>query len=453
VLRSPALEDGFVCSARLLGVGPDEVEPLIHVERLELALALPRLHVSGAPFYKTAGQVAACIWRNCALTKILPRENVRFGFAMSMIAVDAAGYEWKWKQGDEGPFVALGRKLAAGQDPGSALVSFMSERIVIPKRPKPKRIVAALRHALHLTGPASSLEDHEWPIIQDWAWSVDDAVVKFVEEQEEPLDIYTQRPRSSVQLNYDDELSCDLDERFREAHAVIVLGYKPSEGVGIKVEKAARRLLPILYLHPNRSRPGRRMRRQLAEVGANVKSFEYDETDTEANKERIQAITLEWLRKNAAAIVGAARLRQDHEGRVARMLSVLRTAATQMEPHQLRMALGAVRLTEKRAWAMLESEWDYLAASVHEQLSLSAALGVSANIDGVVPQPVSERPPYLTEEEITELRRVARVDRIPPIEELQMVALAQEELARLGRKRCGFFNDIAWRDLRRRLKK
>lgn len=453
MIRTPALEDGFVCSARLLGVGTDEVEPLIHVERLELALALPRLHVSGTPFYKTPGAVAACIWRNCTLAKILPRENVRFGFAMSMLAVEEAGLLWKWKQGDEQPFIALGRKLAAGEDPGGVLVTFMTERIVVPKRLKPKKAIASLRHALHLTGPASSLEDHEWPILQNWAVAVDDAVFEFLGEQTEPLDIYTQRLKSSPQLNYDDGLSSDLEERFHEAHAVIILGYKPSEGVGIKAEKAARRQLPILYLHPRGSRPGRRMRKTLAEVGATTKPFDYDEDDTDATKARIKQIALEWLRKNASAIVAAARLRQDHEARVARILNALRTAATQMTPRQLKMALAAESLSEESAWSMMNSEWDYLSSSGHEILSLSAALGVPANVDSVVPQAVSERPPYLTADEIAVLRRVARVDKIPPIEELQMVALAQEELAKLGRKRVGFLDDIAWRELRRRLQR
>lgn len=447
----PELEDGFVVAARLLEVGRDEVEPLIHVDRLELALALPATRVNGGQIFKTPAAVAACLWRNCSLNRILPRQNVRFGFAMSMLYLELDGHAWRWQPGDAERLAHFAEKLRAGEDPGGALVTWMNERIITSKRSKPKRLAGAIAHMLHLTGPTSGLADDEWPIIQRWAVTVDDAVLEFLNGSSEAVEIYTQRPRSSDQLNYD-ELSSSLDERFHQADAMIVLAYKSSEGVGIKCEKAARRLMPMLYLHPSRRKPGRRMRKALAEAGASVHPFEHDEDDPSVAEKWIRHLTLAWLQSEAPRIANAARRRRDHESRVARMLALLRRAATQIHPRQLKINLASVGLTEDRASALMGSEWEYLSASVHEQLAISAALSVAANVDGIVPERPIDRPAYLLPEEFEALRRLARVDRIPPIEVLEMVALAQQELATLGRKRINFNTEIAWRDVRRRLK-
>src|SRR3712207_4168831 len=134
-MRLPDLEDGFLFATQVLEVERDEAEMLVRVDRMELALMAPMTRVGGAALHRSPGEIATRLFVGCSLGRIVPRNAVSFGWLMVQRALVLSDLEWRWRSGDRARFSEFKAMLEAGEDPGTALTAWMSDRIVHASAP------------------------------------------------------------------------------------------------------------------------------------------------------------------------------------------------------------------------------------------------------------------------------------------------------------------------------
>jgi len=447
-MRLPDYEDSLDVAAKILDVDRAEVESMIKSERLHQAILKPAACAGGAPLYRTRGEILKCLFVSCSQDRIVPRRKVRFGWMMVQRTIQLSGYRWRPRRGDQDRLKEFGEQLTEGIDPGKPLADWLEERT----QPLPGAAEELPPRPLHVTSSMSNLTEEQAERMAALSNAVDDGLSKFLDAYCKPEAARTLRPQVHPTIAVTDAaLHTKIEARLHTADGLIVLAPQPSWGSAMEVEIGLRGLIPTLFLHPASCPPGKRARIRLEAAQATVLAFDDDPDDPKVAATEIAELVYHWLVGAHVAILGMARRRESVNARLSRFHRNIQLKRTQMGGAEERKALAAAGIAEARAHALIEEDWHLQFASVTELLALSNAYAVPANIDGIVHEPAGDRPPFLTDFELDRLGELVRIDRIPSVETIEMVRVAQEELALPGRRRKEFTTLQSWRSLRARI--
>jgi hypothetical protein len=442
-MRIPDYDEALGIAALVLEVERDEIEPMVRAELLHLALLRPMACKGGAPLHRTDGEVARCLFVECALSRALPRRQVRFGWLMTKRAIELSGYKWRQRAGDADQLRKFGEQLEMGIDPGRPLVVWLEARI---KPHSPKQDADA--SVVHIAGPMTPPPEEN---LGEWELAVSDGLNRFLEDSKAPGAATTCRPNLyPVRGHSEEETGKLIEERLHTADGLVVLAPEASWGAAIELEVGLRGQIPTLFLHPAGRAPGKRARSRLDATEATVREFDDDPDDPETTMRAISELVYGWLEDSYGEIVAMQHRRSSVRARLARFLAAIQTKQTQMGKVEERKALAAAGIAEGRARILIEDEWQLQHASLTEVIALSNAYQVPANIDGSEPEPTADRPAHLMGVELRWLATVAKEDSIPATEVIELISEAQREVVRPGRRRKLYTGVQPWRLLRSR---
>lgn len=441
-MRLPDYEEGLLIAGLVLGVDRDEVPPMIRGERLHQAIMVPSAHAGGSPVYRGQAVIAKTLFVECALGRILPtvHDDFRFGWLMMQRALELSGCRWRRPKGHEARFEELRQQLAEGVDPGQELVVWLGEGIQPPYGPPAQEEP----RPIHVTSPMHPAPEVD---MTEWANAVDDGLTRFLEERNGGDTAFTHRPQIfPVQVLSEAELHNAIEERIHTADGLVVLAPQSSWGAAIELEAGLRGLIPTVFIHPADAPPSERTRSHLEAMGTTILEIDGSLGDAEAPK-AVEELVYRWLTGSFSLILGTRRRRACMEARYSRFLAGVRTKRTQMTEQGEKRALAAAGLSLERARTLVEETWGLLSASFVEMVRLGNAYGVPANIDAIVEEPVSDRPPYLTPREVAALDAFVEDRGLSPADSVRLTVAGQREVVQPGRRRKLLTDSSKWQEV------
>jgi hypothetical protein len=426
-MRLPDLEEGLLTAALVLDVERDDVEGMVRMERLHHALLAPAAHVDGSPLVRGNAEIAKRLLVECAQGRILPTQegDFRLGWLLVQRALELSDCKWRPRKGHAARLEEFREQLLEEDDPGEPLVRWLRGGIQPPhhstqsEEPRP----------IHVSSPMHPAPDLDMP---GWANAVDLAVNEFLEHRGGGETSFTHRPQIfPIEADSDDELLRMIERLIHTSDGLVVLAPHCSWGAAMELEAALRAMIPTLFLHPENAQLSSGARSHLKAMGATVYALQ-SEPDSVAAIEEIKNLVSRWLDKYVSLILGTPRRRACLEQRYSPILTELRNRRTQMEALEERYALAAAGIDPRRAQTILEEPWGPLSASVPELISLTNAYGMRANLDRIVQEPVSDRPPYLTPQEEAALQMFSAKEGLSPVDGIRLTAAGQREVATPG---------------------
>lgn len=210
-----------------------------------------------------------------------------------------------------------------------------------------------------------------------------------------------------------------------------MLAAQCSWGAATELEACLRTKVPTLFLHPKSMPLSSGARSHLEAMGVAVYALQSDPQSAEVVNEIGQLVT-SWLETSSALILETRRRRACIEQRYSPLLQALRSKRTQMTSLEERRALAVAGIEPSRARTILEEPWGLFSVSFPELLLLANAYGVRANVDHIVQEPVSDRPPYLTPREEAALQAFSKEAGLSADNAIRLSAAGQREIATPG---------------------
>jgi hypothetical protein len=448
-MRLPDFEEGLLLAALVLGVEREDVEGMIRAERLHQALLGPAAHVDGAPLLNGPAKIAKRLLVECSLGRILPTaaDDFRLAWLLTQRAVELSECTWRPPKGHQARLEEFRESLLEGIDPGEPLEQWLREGIQAPycvtqqDEPRPIHVSSAMH-------PAP--EDLDMPA---WANAVDREIDRFFERHGSGETSFTYRPQVfPIEVETIADLLRTIEQRIYTSDGLVVLAPQCSWGAAMELEGALRAMIPTLFIYPEGSSLSSGARAHLEAMGATIYALQSEPDSDEAIRE-IKNLVSSWLERSIALILGSRWRRDCMQQRCAALLTALRDRRTQMTNLQERHALAAAGIEPERARTILEQPWGPLSAGFPEVVSLANAYGVRTNVDRIVPEPVSDRAPYLTPQEEEALQVFCRKEQLSTEDSIRLAAAGQREIATpgAGRLRRLLTDPKKWKDVWDRL--
>lgn len=426
-MRLPDFEEGLLTAALVLGVERDDAEGMIRAERLHQALLGPAAHVDGSPLFRGRAEIVRRLLVECALGGILPtpEDDFRLGWLLVQRTIELSDCKWRPSSGHEARLEEFREQLLEGIDPGEPLMQWLRRGIHPPHRPMEQEEP----RPIHVSSPMHPAPDLDMPA---WADTVDLEVNRFFEQRGNGEKSFTYRPQIyPIEASTTDELLRTIERRIHTSDGLIVLAPLCSWGAAMELEAGLRAMIPTLFLHPEDAALSSGARSRLEAMGATVYALQTDPDSAEALKE-IKNLVCRWLEKSISLILGTQRRRACNEQRCSSFLAALTGKRTQMTALEEQYALAAAGIQPARARTILEEPWGMLSASFPEILNLANAYRVRTNVDRIVQEPVSDRPPYLTPQEEAALQVFRTKESLSAEDGIRLAAAGQREIATPG---------------------
>jgi hypothetical protein len=286
-----------------------------------------------------------------------------------------------------------------------------------------------------------------------WADAVDLEVNRFFEHHGDGEKSFTYRPQIfPIEADTPDELLRTIERQIHTSDGLVVLAPHCSWGAGMELEGGLRAMVPTLFLHPKDAALSSGARSRLEAMGATIYVLQSKPDSAEALEE-IKSLVYRWLEKSISLILENQRRRACMEQRSSSFLTALRNKRTQMTGLEEQYALAAAGIQPERARTILEEPWGILSASFPEVVNLANAYGVRTNVDRIVQEPVSDRPPYLTPLEEDALQVFRKKEDLSAEDGIRLAAAGQREIATpgSGRLRRLLTDPTKWKDVWDRL--
>jgi hypothetical protein len=447
-MRLPDFEEGLLTAALVLEVEREDVEGMIRAERLHQALLGPAAHVDGSPLFTGRAEIAKRLLVECSLGHVLPtaQDDFRLAWLLTQRAVELSECNWRPPSGHQARLEEFRQTLLEGIDPGEPLVQWLREGIHSPHGvtpevdPCPIHVSSAMHPAPDLNMPA-------------WANAVDREIDRFFERYGNGEASFTYRPQVfPIEVDTIEELLRTIEQRIYTSDGLVVLAPQCSWGAAMELEGALRAMVPTLFIYPEGSALSSGARAHLEAMGATIYALQSEPKSDEAIRE-IKNLVSRWLEKSIALILGSCWRRACMQQRCSAFLAALRDRRTQMTGLEEQYALAAAGIEPERARTILEEPWGLLSAGFPEVVNLANAYGVRTNIDRIVPEPISDRPPYLTPMEEGALQAFRRKESLTAEDGIRLAAAGQREIATpgVGRQRRLLTDPKKWKDVWDRL--
>jgi hypothetical protein len=448
-MRLPDFEEGLLTAALVLEVEREDVEGLIRAERLHQVLLCPAAHVDGSPLFRGEAEIVKRLLAECTAARILPtpEDDFRLAWLLTQRAIELNSCTWRPSSGHQERLEEFRQVLLEGDDPGEPLVQWLREGI------HPSHEFAQEEHPrrpIHVSSPM-----HPEPFdMKPWADAVDSALARFFESNASGESSFTHRPQVfPIEAETAEDRLRTIEERIYTSDGLVVLAPQCSWGVAMELEGALRAMIPTLFIYAEESTLSSGARSHLEAMGATIYALQSEPESALAVKE-IANLVARWLEKSITLILGTRWRRECMEQRYLPLLVALRNKRTQMTGLEEQFALAAAGIQPERARTIIEEPWGFLSAGFPEFINLANAYGVRANVDWIVPEPVSDRPPYLTPLEEDALQAFRRKEGLSAEEGVRLAAAGQREIATpaSGRLRRLLTDPDKWKEVWDRLR-
>jgi hypothetical protein len=443
-MRLPDLEESLITAGLVLGVKRERVEGLVPVERLHQALLGPTASVDGRPLLQTPAEIIKRLVVDVAHGRILPtsEDDFRLGWLLAQRAIELSNATWRPPRGHQARLDEFGAQLRDGVDPGRPFVQWLREGIRLPHEPAEREDPSPIL----VSSPMHPAPDVD---IAAWAYAVDSGASRAFEHHGEGEGSFTHRPQMyPIVAESAGALLRSIEEKVHTSDGLVVLAPHCSWGAAMELEAGLLAMIPILFLHPEDAAPSKGARAHLEEMGATIYALHSDPKRKEAVAE-VKSLVYQWLEKAAPLIIEARRRRACIEQRYAPFLGAIREKRTQMTALEEKDALAVAGIRPDRARTLIEEPWGLQSAGFAEFVSLANAYGARANLDRIVQEPISDRPPYLTPAEQDALRTFCKKKSLSTEEAVDLAAAGQRQVAMPlpGRHRLLLTDPTKWNDI------